>query len=76
MSEKYEKKLVDVGDKLEKKFEEKGWKGKMNNFFMKKLKMEKFTQGSQSARNNNEEGARDVEIEGIDQNPRQTKEDA
>jgi len=29
---------------MEKKFEEKGWKDKMNTFFMKKLKMDKFNQ--------------------------------
>ena len=44
ISNKAEHKLLNFGEKMEKKFEEKGWKDKMNTFFMKKLKMEKFNQ--------------------------------
>mmetsp|Transcript_14685 Transcript_14685/g.10583 ORF Transcript_14685/g.10583 Transcript_14685/m.10583 type:complete len:100 (+) Transcript_14685:538-837(+) len=42
ISNQAEKKLMSLGEKVEKKFEEKGWKNKMEHFFMKKLKMEKF----------------------------------
>jgi hypothetical protein len=33
-----EKKLIQFGDKIEKKIEEKGWRAKIDNFFKTKLK--------------------------------------
>jgi hypothetical protein len=43
MSDKYERKMISIGDKIEKKIEENGWKSKIDNFFMKKLRLEKFS---------------------------------
>ena len=42
VSEKYEKKFTNIGNNIEKKFDESGWKDKMHNFFMKKMKIEKL----------------------------------
>lgn len=43
-TEKYEKKFNNIGNNIEKKFDESGWKDKMNNFFMKKMKLEKISE--------------------------------
>lgn len=43
MSDKYEKKMIEIGDSIEKKIDEKGWKSKIDNFFLKKLRFEKFS---------------------------------
>jgi hypothetical protein len=36
--------MIAFGDSIEKKIEDKGWKQKIDNFFMKKLRFEKFAQ--------------------------------
>jgi hypothetical protein len=41
VSESYEKKFVAMGEKIEKKIEDKGISKKFENFFMKKMKLEK-----------------------------------
>jgi hypothetical protein len=44
ISDKAERKFIEIGDKIEKKIEDKGWKDKINYFFMDKMKIRKIQQ--------------------------------
>lgn len=55
MTDKAERKFIQLGDKLEKKIEDNGWKNKINYFFMDKMKIrkiqQKFNPSTQPAKN-------------------------